>query len=105
VPVKSALRVAAGRHVRSVETIAHRGVHMPFSPELADELKVLVLFSPDTTQEGIKVHSRAEPALIAAARRLHEKGLVTRVDGGYLTALGVEAVEHLHALLRLLRQA
>lgn len=78
---------------------------MPFSPELADELKVLVLFSPDTTQEGIKVHSSAEPTLIAAARRLHEKGLVTRADGGYLTVLGVEAVEHLHALLRLLRQA
>lgn len=77
---------------------------MPFNPELSDELKVLTLFSPDTTQEGIKVHSSAAPALIAAAQRLHAKGLVTRADGGYLTELGVEATEHLHSLLRLLRK-
>lgn len=76
---------------------------MPFSAELADEVKVLTLFSPDTTQEGIKVHSSASPALIAAAQRLHAKGLITRADGGYLTSPGVEASGHLDALLRLLR--
>lgn len=76
-----------------------------FTPELLDELKVLGLYSPINHQEGIKVHSNAEPAMIDAARRLHRKGLVTQADGGYLTVTGQEAAEHARDLLTLLGTA
>ena len=75
---------------------------MPYTPELVEELKLLCLYNLTTTQEGIKVHKTAEPAAIAAARRLYEKGLITQDDGGYLTSLGIDATEHAHALLGIL---
>ncbi|THB73876.1 MAG: TIGR02647 family protein [Gammaproteobacteria bacterium] len=64
-----------------------------FSNETQDELDVLSLFSSDTMQEGIKVHGNANPKLISATKRLHAKGLLTQIDGGYLTPLGIEAHE------------
>ncbi|KGE78726.1 TIGR02647 family protein [Halomonas sp. ND22Bw] len=76
-----------------------------YTPELLDELKMLGLFNPNNHQEGIKVHSSAEPAMIEAAQRLHRKGLVTQDDGGYLTATGQEAAEHARDLLTLLGTA
>ncbi|XKE44582.1 TIGR02647 family protein [Halomonas organivorans] len=76
-----------------------------YTPELLDELKVLGLFNPVNHQEGIKVHSSAEPTMIEATRRLYHKGLVTQADGGYLTALGQEAAEHARDLLTLLGTA
>lgn len=69
---------------------------MTLSPELIDELNTLLLYNVTDPQEGIKVHKEAGPAKIAAAQRLHHKGLVTQPDGGYLTLLGREAAEHLH---------
>jgi len=33
---------------------------------------------------------------------LHEKGLITQVDGGYLTDLGRKAAEHSQALTTIL---
>ena len=75
---------------------------MPFSPQLVDELNVLMQFSLTSTLEGIKVHTTAEPTIIAATRRLYEKGLVTQEDGGYLTDLGREAAEHAAAVLTIL---
>ena len=75
---------------------------MSFTPELIEELKLLNLYNLSTIQEGIKVHKTAEPAAIAAARRLHAKGLITQADGGYLTGLGIDAAKHaqaLHAIL------
>ncbi|NLJ93096.1 MAG: TIGR02647 family protein [Aeromonadales bacterium] len=77
---------------------------MRYQPELLDELNLLQHFDLDTTQQGIKVHQDAEPAMIAAAKRLYEKGLITLVDGGYLTDLGREASKHAQALLTLLRE-
>ncbi len=77
---------------------------MRYHPDLINELNLLLHFNLDTTQQGIKVHHDAEPALIAAAVRLHDKGLSTQPDGGYLTDLGREASEHAQALLTLLRQ-
>jgi uncharacterized protein (TIGR02647 family) len=68
---------------------------MALSPELIAELNTLLLYNVINPQEGIKVHREAEPSRIDAARRLHDKGLVTHVDGGYLTDLGREAAEHL----------
>jgi len=63
-----------------------------FDDALMQEINLLLKF-PDTTLEGIKIHHDADPQLIAAARRLHDKGLTTLPDGGYLTDLGREAVE------------
>jgi uncharacterized protein (TIGR02647 family) len=64
---------------------------MPFTPDLVDELNTLIHFDLGTTQQGIKIHKTADPAIIAATRRLHAKGLLTLVDGGYLTSLGRDA--------------
>ncbi|MBF8778492.1 TIGR02647 family protein [Pseudomonas fulva] len=75
---------------------------MSFTPELIAELEVLALFNLDSSQEGIKVHSNASPALIAAATRLHDKQLTTQPDGGYLTSLGHDAAEHAQQLLTIL---
>ena len=75
---------------------------MSFTPELVAELEVLALFDLNSTQEGLKVHQDADNNLIAAAKRLHEKDLITQADGGYLTSLGRDAVEHVQTLLSIL---
>lgn len=54
---------------------------MSYTPELVAELEILVLFSLDSTQEGLKVHQTAAPTAIAAAKRLFEKGLIDQKDG------------------------
>lgn len=66
------------------------------------EMKLLALFNLASMQEGLKVHNNAGAAAVAAAQRLHDKGLATQPDGGYLTDLGVEAAEHLQAALTIL---
>lgn len=75
---------------------------MPFNSALLDELNVLNQFSLDSTQSGIKVHHTAAEHIISATERLHEKGLITQRDGGYLTPLGHDAREHSEALLMIL---
>ena len=75
---------------------------MPFTPELVHELNTVVRFDLATSQQGIKVHKTAAPEVIAATRSLHAKGLLTLVDGGYLTGLGRDAAEHAQALLMIL---
>jgi len=75
---------------------------MRYTKEQMDELDVLIHFNLDTTMQGIKFHKTARPELIDAVERLYEKGLVTQVDGGYLTDLGHEAAEHAQALLLML---
>lgn len=76
---------------------------MALSPELQEEINLLCQFDLNTTLAGLKVHSKASPAAIAAAERLFAKGLVDHVDGGYLTALGREVAEHLQAAKRILQ--
>ncbi|MFT0865442.1 TIGR02647 family protein [Pseudomonas sp. CAM1A] len=76
---------------------------MPFTPELIAELEVLSQFNLDNHQEGIKVSSDASPALVAAAQRLHDKGLTDQPDGGYLTSLGNDAAESVQLLLNILK--
>lgn len=66
------------------------------------EMKLLALYNLASMQEGLKVHHSAGELAVAAAQRLHAKGLVTQADGGYLTDLGVEAAEHLQAALTIL---
>ncbi|MFT5138354.1 MAG: hypothetical protein ACI9LY_000748 [Arenicella sp.] len=76
---------------------------MPYTPELIEELKILTHYNLDTSQEGIKVHSSADPLVVAATRRLFDKGLVSQSDGGYLTSLGRTAAEHAQNLLLILK--
>lgn len=76
---------------------------MPYKPELIEELKILTKYDLNTTQVGIKVHRHdADSKVISAVGRLHSKGLVTQVDGGYLTLLGREAAEHAQAVMAIL---
>ncbi len=75
---------------------------MVMTVELVEELNILGRYNLTSIQEGIKVHGSAKPELIAATERLFEKGLVSQIDGGYLTDLGVEAAEHIQALLTML---
>ncbi|MEE4462761.1 TIGR02647 family protein [Azotobacter chroococcum] len=76
---------------------------MAFTQTLVAELEILALFNLDNVQEeGIKVHQDAAPEAVAAARRLHDKGLISRPDGGYLTSLGVDAAEQAQSLLTIL---
>ena len=72
---------------------------MPFSSDHIAELNLLALFDSPSSLAGIKVHShQADPQTVAAAERLCEKGLITQKDGGYLTSLGCEALEHTQKL-------
>jgi uncharacterized protein (TIGR02647 family) len=75
---------------------------MSYTPELIAELEILALFNLDNTKEGLKVHHTAAPSAIAAAQRLHDKGITTLNDGGYLTSLGLDAAEHAQGLLTIL---
>lgn len=75
---------------------------MHYTKEQLAELDILVYYSLDTTSQGIKVHSTADPERIDAVQRLFDKGLVTQKDGGYLTDLGVKAAEHAQALILML---
>lgn len=68
---------------------------MKYNHDLLDEMNVLACFDLASLQTGIKVHSTAEKEKVAAVARLFKKGLVTQVDGGYLTDSGHEAAEHL----------
>ena len=67
---------------------------MNYTTDLLDELNILLQFNLETTRAGIKIHKTATPDVIAATARLHEKGLITQIDGGYLSDLGLIAAEH-----------
>jgi uncharacterized protein (TIGR02647 family) len=75
---------------------------MSYTLNLIEELNILALYNLTTSQEGIKVHTTAEPEAIEAAKRLYEKGLLSQADGGYLTSPGRVAAEHAQALLTIL---
>lgn len=76
---------------------------MPYNNELIEEINLLTRFDLDTNQAGIKVHSSADTTVVAATQRLFDKGLVSQVDGGYLTILGRTAAEHAQDLLHILK--
>lgn len=77
---------------------------MPYTSDLVDELNTLIRFDLACNQNGVKVHKTADAAVIAATSRLYAKGLLTQVDGGYLTSLGRNAAEHAQAALALLTE-
>ena len=75
---------------------------MSYTTEQCEELNILVLFDLASPHEGLKVHKTASPSAIAATRRLFDKGLISQVDGGYLTSIGQTAATHaqqLHTIL------
>lgn len=78
---------------------------MRLNAELIAELELLTLFNPDNTLEGLKIHHDAAPTLIAAGECLFAKGLISQVDGGYLTSLGLDATEQLRTVLTILQPA
>ena len=78
---------------------------MSLTPALVAELELLSVMGASSTHEGIKVHKAAGPEAVAAAARLHEKGLLTQVDGGYLTSLGLDAKAHVRGLITILTTA
>ena len=75
---------------------------MSYTTDLVDEINVLILFDASNGQEGLKVHTSAASGSIDATKRLHQKGLITQKDGGYLTGLGVDAAEQAQSLLTIL---
>ncbi len=75
---------------------------MKLSAELIAEMEVLALFDLNNSQAGIKIHHDAAPEKIAATARLHAKGLISEVDGGYLSSLGLDAAEHVQGILTIL---
>lgn len=67
---------------------------MIFEQQHTDELNLLLKFPTKSLMQGLKIHHDADPQVIAAAKRLYEKGITTQIDGGYLTNLGLDLVEH-----------
>ena len=77
---------------------------MIFTPELVAELEILARYDLSTIGEGIKVHKTAEPSVIAATKRLFDKGLISLSDGGYLTSLGMGVAEHIQAMITIMKK-
>ena len=75
---------------------------MSYTPDLLHELDILLRFDLANSQHGIKVHKTADAEVIAATQRLHQKGLLSQADGGYLTGLGRDAAEQAQGLLTIL---
>ena len=75
---------------------------MHYTDDQLAEMDILIRYNLQSNQQGIKVHSKANRDQINAVQRLFDKGLVTAVDGGYLTDIGRKAAEHAQALLLML---
>lgn len=71
---------------------------MAFTQEVLDELNLLLQFPSESLMQGLKIHHDASQSIVDAAARLYAKGLVSQVDGGYLTDLGIDVVEHLRRI-------
>lgn len=73
---------------------------MVLDAELIDELNLLLRYRMTSTPAGgVDIGEAADPAVIAAAQRLYQKGLIERKDGGNLTDSGREAVDRLSRLV------
>ncbi len=74
---------------------------MHIESELIDELGLLKRFSMGGPV-AMNLHDNPDPAIIAAAERMFEKGLITAADGGQLTDSGRAAIEYMESLFNLL---
>jgi uncharacterized protein (TIGR02647 family) len=68
---------------------------MQFNQAMIDEFTLLAKFPRESKMQGIKLHSDAEQSLQTAAQRLFDKGIIDSPDGGYLTELGLDLIEHI----------
>ena len=75
-----------------------------YPESLFEEMKLLAKFPVESHMEGLKIHNNADSALIIAAKSLFNKGMISQVDGGYLTDGGRQMVEQLHNVLDTLNQ-
>ena len=71
---------------------------MHLDSELIDEITLLKRFSMGGPV-AMDLQDNTDPAMLAAAKRMFEKGLISEQDGGRLTESGDAAVEHLNGLL------
>ena len=69
------------------------------SADFVNGLKILACFDPANMNLGIKLRSDMTDELCQAAQRLHQQGLISAADGGYLTPFGMTMVEHMQHLL------
>ncbi len=73
---------------------------MHLDSDIIEELNLLMRYRMTSTPGGgIEIGQAAGAAVIAAARRLYNKGLIERADGGVLTDSGRQAVDSLSLLL------
>jgi uncharacterized protein (TIGR02647 family) len=77
---------------------------MTFTPQMVTEFELLLKFPTKSLMQGLKIHNDAQTDVIAAAQRLFDKGIVTQPDGGYLTDLGHELIEHAQIVYSALTQ-
>ncbi len=71
---------------------------MQFKQTMIEEFTLLAKFPRSSKMQGIKLHSDADDSLKSAAQRLFEKGIIDSPDGGYLTDLGLDLIEHVSVL-------
>ena len=76
---------------------------MSFTVENIAELNLLLAFDLSASRTGIKIHKTAKPEAKVAAQSLHKKGLISQIDGGYLTNFGISAAEHAQSLFMSLK--
>jgi uncharacterized protein (TIGR02647 family) len=74
---------------------------MHINRELVEELSLLRRFSRGGPV-AMDVPASSDPAMIAAAARMFEKGLINSAQGGKLTVTGQQAIDHLERLFNLL---
>jgi uncharacterized protein (TIGR02647 family) len=74
-------------------------VNIHLIPTRVSELELLARFDLDSRQAGIKIHHDAATDILTAAQGLHEKGMISQPDGGYLTDRGIELAERLQLVL------
>ena len=67
---------------------------MTFNQQMTDELNLLLKFPQKSQMQGLKIHHDADESVINAAERLYNKGVISQPDGGYLTDLGQDLVQH-----------
>ena len=67
---------------------------MQFNQTMIDEFTLLAKFPLTSKMQGLKLHSDADESLLSAAQRLFDKGVIDSPDGGYLTDLGLDLIEH-----------
>lgn len=71
---------------------------MAITTDMHDEMNLLLQFPKDSLRNGLKIHHEASAASIRAAIRLHDKGLISQSDGGYLTDAGIELADKLSVI-------